>query len=155
MVLCIVGGRREARLQQVLKLAFLGSETDPLSSFCVTRRTYRTGRWDIFTARSVSSCTWTCQLHAGICHTAAGDFLGSFPFFVARFYSHRSPYAAYQGHIAKAGNTSLTSCRATSIMQSMTESHHLTTRSVAKPKKAIPTKQRVPYYQTTPDPAFT
>ncbi|PYH39274.1 uncharacterized protein BO87DRAFT_298014, partial [Aspergillus neoniger CBS 115656] len=148
------------RIQQVLKLAFLGSETDPLASFCATRRAYKTGRWDP-TARSVSSCTWTCQLHAGICLAATGDFLGSFS--LLDLFVPLS-VRCITGDTAEAGNTQdgcskdapacgraqRKCCRPIRSYSAV-----LSLQVVAKPKRAILTKQRVPYNKTTPDPTLT
>ncbi|OJI83956.1 hypothetical protein ASPTUDRAFT_55936 [Aspergillus tubingensis CBS 134.48] len=123
MVLCIVGGTYPA---------------NPLASFCATRRAYKTGRWDP-TARSVSSCTWTCQLHAGICLAATGDFLGSFS--LLDLFVPLS-VRCIPGDTAEAGNTKWPEAV-------------LSLQVVARPKRAILTKQRVPYNKTTPDPALT
>ncbi|CAK97378.1 hypothetical protein An16g05240 [Aspergillus niger] len=149
MVLCIVGGS----LQQVLKLAFLGSETDPLASFCATQGAYRTGRW-ASTARSVSSCTWTCQLHAGIRLTATGDFLGSFS--LLDLFVPLS-VRCILGDTAEAGNTQAgcgkdaPACERTHREGDIPNKASISLQVIARPKRAILTKQRVPYNRTTPD----
>ncbi|PWY74564.1 hypothetical protein BO94DRAFT_434194, partial [Aspergillus sclerotioniger CBS 115572] len=76
----LLGGR----LQQVLELAFLGSGTDSLAALCATRRAFRTGSMTTALSSPPVRCTgfhgWSIiRLHAGICLTASGDILGSFP----------------------------------------------------------------------------